>query len=388
MALHYTPAMFKRIRSCTLLACALLHGATTLQVGRDKPFATPCAAIAVSAPGDLIEIDADLYRRDVCVIRTNDLTLRGVNGRAHLEAADASAQGKAIWVIQGNDVVVENIEFSGASVRDQNGAGIRAEGRNLTVRNCYFHDNQDGILESSVAGSTVLIEFSEFDHNGFSTGQAHNLYIGHAALLIFRYNYSHNAKVGHLLKSRAAENWIIYNRLSGETPGNTSYEINLPNGGTSYIIGNVIEQSKNTGNSTMISYLEEDVESRNPGHDLHIINNTFVYERAAGTFIRNAGQVATEIANNIFSGPGVISSPPAPLINNFVGDPLFVDAEHYDYHLKTGSPAIDYGDLFFTPTPNSEYLHPACGEARITKGASVDAGAFEFGGAGAALACR
>jgi hypothetical protein len=115
-------------------------------VGRDKPFATPCAAIAVSAPGDIIEIDADLYRRDVCVIRTNELTLRGVNGRAHLEAADASAQGKAIWVIKGNDVVVENIEFSGASVRDQNGAGIRAEGRNLTVRNCYFHDNQDGIL--------------------------------------------------------------------------------------------------------------------------------------------------------------------------------------------------------------------------------------------------
>jgi hypothetical protein len=349
-------------------------------------FATPCAAIAVSSPGDIIEIDAGLYRRDVCVIRTNDLTLRGVNGRAHLEAADASAQGKAIWVIQGNDVVVENIEFSGASVRDQNGAGIRAEGKNLTVRNCYFHNNQDGILESSVAGSTVIIEFSEFDHNGFSTGQAHNLYIGHAALLIFRYNYSHNAKVGHLLKSRAAENWIMYNRLSGETPGNTSYEINLPSGGSSYIIGNVIQQSKNTGNSTMISYLEEGMDSNNPGHDLHVINNTFVNERAAGTFIRNAGQVPTVIANNIFSGPGVISSPPAPLINNFVGDPLFVDAEHYDYHLLAGSPAIDGGDPSFTQT--SEYLHPACGEARTTVGEGVDIGAFEFGGAGAPLACR
>jgi hypothetical protein len=96
--------------------------AATLQVGRDKPFATPCAAIAAAKDGDTVEIDAGLYRRDVCAVRPNNLTLRGVNGRAHLEAADASAQGKAIWVIKGNNVVVENIEFSGASVPDQNGA--------------------------------------------------------------------------------------------------------------------------------------------------------------------------------------------------------------------------------------------------------------------------
>jgi len=78
---------------------------------------------------DTIGIDAGLYRRDVCVVQPNSLTLRGVNGRAHLEAADASAQGKAIWVIKGNDVVVENIEFSGASVLDQNGAAFASRDR-------------------------------------------------------------------------------------------------------------------------------------------------------------------------------------------------------------------------------------------------------------------
>jgi hypothetical protein len=157
--------------------------AATLQAGPDKQYKTPCAAIAVASDGDLIEIDAGLYTRDVCAVPQSNLTLRGVNGRAHLEAQDASAQGKAIWVIKGRDVVVENIEFSGASVPDHNGAGIRAEGVNLTVRNCYFHDNQDGILESNVAGSNILIEYSEFDHNGFGDGQSHNLYIGHAGTL-------------------------------------------------------------------------------------------------------------------------------------------------------------------------------------------------------------
>src|SRR5262249_47653478 len=61
-----------------------------------------------------------------------------------------------------------------------------------------FYDNQDGILESNFAGSHILIEFNEFDNNGFATGQAHNLYIGHAAELTCRFNSSHNA-VGPLL---------------------------------------------------------------------------------------------------------------------------------------------------------------------------------------------
>jgi len=371
------------------LACYAALRAATLQVGPDKPFHAPCAAIAVASPGDVIEVDAGLYRRDVCVIRQDNLTLRGVNGRAHLEADDASAQGKAIWVIHANDVVVENIEFSGASVPDQNGAGIRAEGMNLTVRNCYFHDNQDGILESNVAGSNILIEFSEFDHNGFGTGQAHNLYIGHAGSLTFRFNWSHRAKVGHLLKSRASQNYIYFNRLTDET-GNSSYEIDLPNGGSSYVIGNLIEQGKNTGNSTILSYLEEGV-SLLTGKDLHVINNSIVNDRPAGGIFIHLASAADPavITNNIFDGPGTIcDQSTAVLTTNFIGDPLFVDAGDFDYHLTAASPAIDQGADTGPLTPAFEYVHAACGEERITTGTRIDIGAYEFGGAGAPLVCR
>ena len=364
--------------------------AATLQVGPDKPFQAPCAAIAVAAPGDLIEIDAGLYTRDVCVVPQNNLTLRGVNGRAHLEAQDASSQGKAIWVIKGNDVVVENIEFSGASVPDHNGAGIRAEGVNLTVRNCYFHDNQDGILESNITGSTILIEFSEFDHNGFGDGQSHNLYIGHAGTLIFRFNWSHRAKTGHLLKSRASHNYIYYNRLTDET-GTASYECDLPNGGSSYVISNLIEQGKNTANSTILTYLEEGVSNLTSGTDLHVINNTFVNDRSdGGIFVRLASTASpAQIVNNIFNGPGTVCSGPCgkPL-TNFVGDPLFVDAIDFDYHLTASSGAIDQGSDVGPLTPTFEYVHPACGEARVTAGSAIDIGAYELGGAGTPLVCR
>ena len=373
----------------SLLSIAVAGNAATLQVGPDKPFPTPCAAIAVAQDGDVIEIDAGLYLRDVCVVRPNNLTLRGVNGRAHLEARDANAQGKGIWVIKGNDVLVENIEFSGASVPDHNGAGIRAEGINLTVRNCYFHDNQEGILESNVAGSNILIEFSEFDHNGFSDGRSHNIYIGHAASLTFRFNWSHRAKVGHLLKSRAAENYIYFNRLSDDDTGNASYEINLPNGGASYVIGNIIQQSKNTDNSTILSYLEEGTNSLNPDHNLYVYNNTFVNDRLrGGTFVRVASPGSAEIINNIFTGPGDVCPQNCTVFpTNFIGDPLFVDAADFDYHLLAGSPAINAGAELGEFTPIFEYLHPACGEDRNTQG-QVDIGAYEFGGAGPPLVCR
>jgi hypothetical protein len=360
----------------------------TLQVGPGKPFATPCAAIAAAVPGSTIEIDSSVpYSGDTCAWSIDNLTIRGVGGaRAHIDAGGQSSQGKAIWVISGKNTVIENIEFSGASVPSLNGAGIRQQGENLTVRNCYFHDNQEGILTDSSAASTVLIEFSDFARNGSGDGQSHNLYIGNIAQLIFRYNYSHHANIGHLLKSRAAQNVIVYNRLSDESTGNSSYQIDRPNGGLSYLIGNVIEQGPANDNATLISYLEEGVTTGNPSSQLFVVNNTFVNGAASGTFIFLATPSAPAvIKNNIFAGPGVVTNQLAAVqANNFAGAPGFVNASAYDYHLAAGSPAIGHGAApgtngTFSLAPAFQYVHPACAEGRTTVGV-IDIGAYEFNG--------
>lgn len=243
-------------------ALALGDGATApaaqgrvLRVGAGQRYRTPCQAIAAAHPGDEIEIDARdnrAYRGDVCAWSTNRLTIVGVHGRAHIDAGGRNSEGKAIWVIAGNDTTIENIEFSGARVPDQNGAGIRQEGANLLVEHCYFRDNQEGILAGDNPASNVVIDSSVFARNGAGDGFSHNLYINHVRSFTLRYSYSTDARVGHLVKSRALRNYILYDRLTGER-GTESYELDLPNGGLSYVIGTVIEQGTSTQNSNMLA---------------------------------------------------------------------------------------------------------------------------------------
>jgi len=373
--------------------------AATLLVGPTRTYTTPCAAIAVASAGDIIEIDPALYEGDVCAWTTDNLTLVGVlapdGSRPHLDADNKNAQGKGIWVPYGANTIVKNIEFSGARVPSHNGAGIRQSGVNLTVLNCYFHDNQEGILESNIPGSNIVIKFTEFARNGYKDGQSHNLYIGHVASLDFEFNYSHDAIVGHLLKSRAAVNYVLYNRLTGEN-GTDSYEVDLPNGGTSYLIGNLIQQGPNTQNFAMLSYMEEGASSLNPGSDLHVVNNSFVNQYTAGGLFVQVGSADTTpvlLQNNIFFGPGGITSQAdATLMTNFTGDPDFVDLSTFDYHLMAGSPAIDTGSQpgvvkGFQLTPQDEYVHPACGQRRYPVGI-IDIGAYEYGDGGTLLDCR
>ena len=375
---------------------ALITGLTaaTRQVGPDQPYEKPCAAIAAASPGDTILIDGTgSYNGDVCVWATSNLVIRGVKGRPHIDAAGKSAQNKGIWVLQGDNTVIENIELSGAVSTDKNGAAVRLEGSGITLRQVYFHDNQDGLLTNNTLSGEVLIEYSEFGDNGANDGLSHNIYIGRVEKFTLQYSYSHSAIGGHLVKSRAASNYILFNRLSSEF-GNSSYEVEFPSGGLSYIVGNVIQQGPNDPNRTLISYLAEGTHPFNSSHDLYVVNNTMVNAQSSGTFIAAAsGANPVTVRNNIFFGAGEFTNQGASILaNNLSGiDPQFVNPSAYDYRLTSGSPAIDAGADPGTGSgmallPLYEYVHPSCGEVRNTIGA-IDVGAFEFGGASSALAC-
>ena len=387
-------------RAATTLALAmfattaLTAGAATHSVGPGKPFATPCSAIAAAANGDIIEIaGSNTYTGDVCAILASNLTIRGVNGRPKIDAGGRNSGGKAIWVVVGNDITIENVEMFGATVPDQNGAALRLEGTNFTMRGSFLHDNENGILSAANTSSNILIETSEFGHNGFGTGATHNLYIGQNGSLTFRYNYSHDATVGHNLKSRALVNTISYNRFSSTPPGQAgttasgqpSYEIDLPNAGTSYVIGNIIEQPAANQNPAMLAYGEEG--ASNAGNDLYVINNTFLNDNSSsGTFLFIGGSVRTPalVQNNIFGGVGTVSTQASMIdqTNYRALAPAFVDRAAYNLTPASGAQFIDAGS---TPgvsaagvslVPTAQYRHLAAFDARPSVG-RIDIGAYE-----------
>ncbi|WP_347252775.1 hypothetical protein [Dokdonella sp.] len=370
-----------------LFAIPAVAAAATLRVGPGQPFATPCAAVAAANHGDTIEVDAaGNYAGNVCTWTRNGLTLRGVNGRPHIPANGQHAQGKAIWVIAGNDTTIENVEMSGCTVPDGNGAAIRQEGTNLTLRGVHFHHNQNGILTSANPASTITIEYSEFAYNGTGTGYTHNLYIGHVGRFVFRHSWSHHANVGHLLKSRAMRNDILYSRLTGETGANASYELTLPNGGLAFVIGNLIQQPATSQNRAMLDYLSEGA-GANTDHRLFVVNNTFVNARSNGTFLNiHPGTSEAPLArNNIFHGAGTVTSHAGTVLDhNYTGSAaLFVDPSNYDYRLlPTAAAVIDAGvapgnGAGESLAPVYQYVHPADAMLRPLSGA-IDIGAYEY----------
>lgn len=363
--------------------------AMTWHVGPGKQYLVPSAVAALAANGDTVLIDAGVYTGDVCSWRANNLLIRGNGGRVKLAAGGKSSEQKAIWVIKGNNTTVENIEFSDCIVPDHNGAGIRQEGANLTVRNCAFRRNEMGILAGNNLLSTIIVEYTEFERSGYGDGFSHNIYINHIYRFVFRYNYSHHALIGHECKSRAHRNEILYNRLSNED-GRASREIDLPNGGFSVVLGNVIHQGVNAENSNIIGYGLEGV-SDSLNNELYVVNNTIVNERPAGAFVQTqSGTSKVMIRNNVFVGAGSVFSGAATTLDSAdnirASTPAaagLADAAGYDYRLTAMSPAVSSARPagtagVFSLNPTEEYVHPAGKTTIQPVGAVFSAGAYQF----------
>ncbi|HQW86352.1 MAG TPA: T9SS type A sorting domain-containing protein [Flavobacteriales bacterium] len=370
-----------------LLLAPAVTQATTWTVGPGQNHTLPSQVSTLVSDGDTVDIEAGVYPGDVARWQAHDLLLRGVGGFAHLESNGMSWGDKAIWVIQGDRCTVEWIAFSECAVPDQNGAGIRQEGHDLTVRHCWFHDNENGILAGTVNPSTIRIEHSEFGHNGHGDGQSHNLYINNVDTLIFRTNYCHHAHVGHELKSRARVNIIEYNRFSNEADGDASREIDLPDGGRAFLIGNIIQQGPLGQNSNLVGFALEGF--TNPGpHILYAINNTLLNEKPGGSFFAMPTSVLFKGYNNILAGGGTFMNiwPFAPdTLANRTG-PIaafhFTDPLTFDLHLDASSPVLGIGQPAgigsgYPLVAMEEYVHPMGSTPRCQQ-ATLDAGAYEL----------
>ena len=373
----------------------------TLRVGPEQAYKTPAQAAEAVRYNDLIEIEAGLYLEGATEWHSNNLTLRGIGGRAHLQASPSTtnkniANNKAIWLITGNNITIENMVFSGTRSTFQNRleirfegnnrAGILFEGRNLTLRNCYFYNNETGLITTDDALSDIFIENSEFSHNTLDYSVykqlGHNLFIGVAHNLVIRNSYIHHADIGHHIKTQATNNYILYNRIMDES-GSSSYLIDFVSGGYAYLLGNLFQQDKTTENDSFLSFASES-NQEDPAQSLYVINNTFVNESETGVFVNNHSIAPSTLINNIFIGPGTIIAGAGEQANNLsISSDELRNIQRFDYRPRSDSTAIDRGiDPGFAENglaliPVFEHAYPQQ-LAERSKDDLLDVGAYEF----------
>ena len=271
-----------------------LAGAATLEVGTGKKYPLPSAALAAAQDGDHIVIAPGEYF-DCAFVRASNVTIEGTGAPDATAITDKVCGGKALLVISGDNVTVRNLTLTRARVPDMNGAGIRAEGGNLTIDHVRFVNNQDGILAASLPGKTIKITDSEFLRNGTCEGGggcAHGVYVGELGLLHIEHSKFSDTRQGHHIKSRALRTEVIGCDISDGEKGTASYSIDVPNGGSVVVRDSHIQKGPKSENHTAAIMIgAEGVTQRTA--EILVENNTFRVDGNYNSFLVN-NMTATE----------------------------------------------------------------------------------------------
>ncbi len=285
------------------LALTATHAmAVTLIVGPGLPYTQPSQAIDKANDGDTVEILPGDYL-DCAFVRKDNVTIEGKGEAKDIIMSDKTCGGKAILVIDGNNDTIRNMTLARAAVPDRNGAGIRAEGGNLSIDGVLFINSENGILASDNANATITIRNSLFDGNGGCDGAcAHGIYIGNIKLLDVEHCVFRNTRQGHHIKSRAASTIVVDSTIEDGPTGNSSYLIDIPNGGGLLVQGDTFEKGpKSENHTTAIMIGEEGVSHLSP--KFTIKDNSFTNDMPYPTmFVDNITRGDAILTGNKFKG--------------------------------------------------------------------------------------
>lgn len=330
-------------------ACLALSGAAlaaeTWVVGPEGSPMSLQAAVERAGDGDTIDLLAGEYRDAHLVLENRRLTFRGVGKKPLISGGGKPAgRHKALWLVRGGDVQIENLEFRGMRATDGEGAALRLEGGRLQVQRCDLFDNEFGIfaanddqaqleIRDSVVGMAPKVEGALY----------HLLNVGRIAKLTVSGSRFQQGFEGHMIKSRARENLITYNFIHDGQRGGASYEIELPAAGLATVIGNVIGQGSDSQNRVVIAYGTDGRPwDRNR---LLVAHNTIVnYKWTPAWFLRVFGDglpAEPEIVavNNLLVGPGIfwLGAPGHFAGNRYATLGMLRDAGTYAFELAPGS---------------------------------------------------
>jgi hypothetical protein len=273
-----------------------------LEVGPAREFSIPSQAAAIVRAGDTVKIVSGTYRD--CTVwprQGRGLTIEAEGGPVVITGP--TCEFKALFVIKGDDITVRGITFEAAKAPRHNGAGIRAEGRDLTVEDSQFIDNEEGILAGPNRRSTIVVRNSTFKGNGNCIEAcAHGIYIGAIAELRIEGSRFFEQHIGHHVKSRAARTVLIGNTIGDGPSGTASYLVDIPDGGALVMRRNVLEKGPLSDNPEVAVTLGEE-SAANPTPEITIEDNEFANDMAVETlFVRNGTTSAAVLQGNRTKG--------------------------------------------------------------------------------------
>ncbi|WP_135467490.1 right-handed parallel beta-helix repeat-containing protein [Crenalkalicoccus roseus] len=291
-----------------LLLLLLLPGCAaageTLRVGPGERFRLPSEAAAAARDGDRVLIAPGRYR-DCAVWRAARLTIAAA-GEGAVEIHGPVCEGKALFVVAGPGVLIEGLTFRGAVAPPGNGAGIRAEGGDLTIRRSRFEDNETGLLtRAEMPQARLVVEDSAFIGNGRRLPQGcggHGFYAGHWALVSIRRSRFEATRACHHVKSRAARTEVVDSVIADGPEEEASYLLDIPNGGDLLLAGSTLVKGPRSGNfGTAVMIGAEGV--ARPTHSLRVLGNRFENRQLLPTiFVHNRSGVPAELEGNTLRG--------------------------------------------------------------------------------------
>lgn len=290
------------------LAAATLAGAVpgaapaaarVLEVGPGRAYPLPSAAAAAARDGDSVAIAPGVYF-DCAEWHASDLTIAATG--PGVTVTDKACAGKAAFVISGDRVTVRGIGFARIRVPDGNGAGIRAEGSDLTVQDCGFVNNQDGIL-SGRQGGFLRISDSRFIANGasFDDRPTHAVLVGALDLLRIDHTSFREARGGDDVLSSARRTELVADRFADEG-GHMAGALVMVHGGALTLDGNTVELAAGAADRPGAVLFTGDASA------LAVRGNTLVEPAGHVPLLRNwTGLAAEQAANTVPPNAAAVS---------------------------------------------------------------------------------
>lgn len=236
-------------------------------------------AIMAARDGDTITVAPGLY--GMCGIINKSLHLRGLRDsagkRAHL--GGGVCWGKGPLIATAPKILIEGFEISNVKVGSRNGACVRidAKTQEITIRDIYCHDSENGIL-GNLKNGVITIENSRFERNGANNGQAHGIYISQAKSLVIRNTQVLSSKgAGHSVKS-GARRTLVEDSVIAALEGHNSRAIDFFAGGELIVRRSVIQQAKNSDNHDAFGIAREPKRLNPEPHSTLLENNWIIFD--------------------------------------------------------------------------------------------------------------